>query len=389
MRKNGFTLLGIEGTRGTLASTLHTVPNTAGKFTAGPKYAEDKSLIGQSGDIRDVVLGVRADTYEGKCYLFTDAMAVLFRGLLGSTDATTAAISSTTFATGGGALGATTFASTASIPAGSVVILGTAGTTGSETKLVTGVTGGGPYTVTVGSPLAYAHLAADPITGLTAHQFSLLNSYSVGSQPPSLSVQDFDGANAYQGLGYQLDSLDIEYGVDKEMMATFKLMGNPFTSIATPSFTIPSEHLIPGWSQCDTIAGTALNTVEDGTLNLKRNTKPIFAGGSQGPQSVFADVLAAAGKEKFTVYSGDSTLTNGLARTPLVVVREFTDPVTGHLIRIQMSQVQYTNPARLAPGNEWTEVEAGFTAEMNATDAISTGISQMLVTVGNAQSTAY
>jgi len=388
MRNNGYTLLGIESTRGTLASSLKNVPNSAPHVTTQQKYLRDAALRGQSGDIADTVMGVRNDMYEGKCYLYSDIMPILFRATLGGADVVGAAPSATTLAAST-AVGATSITTHATVAAGSVIVIETPGTTLMESKLVTAVSGASdPFTLTLASPLLNAHASGVAVSGLTAHQISLLNN-TAGSQPPSLSVQDFDGASAFQMLAGQLDELSIEYGAEKEMTATFKVLTNPFTSISAPSLTLGSEHLIPGWSQCPTIAGAAVNTVEEGSLVFKRSAKPVFAGGSQGPQAIVVGPLGLTGKEKWTVYSSDPMLTYGLTRDKLVLGREFTDPVTGHFIRIQMSQVQYDTPSRLAPGNIWTEVEGNFAAEMNATDAVSSGIAQVLVTVGNAQTVSY
>jgi len=128
------------------------------------------------------------------------------------------------------------------------------------------VTGAGPYT----------------------HNIKLLNNASIGSQPQSYSIMDFDGANYFTLLGAQADQLEISFGAEAAAESTVKFMTNPYTSgtSATAPFSSPSlstVHMIPAWDTTITVAGTTYTYIQDGTLTLARKTAPIFTMGAQAP----------------------------------------------------------------------------------------------------------
>ena len=242
------------------------------------------------------------------------------------------------------------------------------------------VTGAGPYT----------------------HNIKLLNNASIGSQPQSYSIMDFDGANYFTLLGAQADQLEISFGAEAAAESTVKFFTNPYTSgtSATAPFSSPSlstVHMIPAWDTTITVAGTTYTYIQDGTLTLARKTAPIFTMGAQAPYQNFAGPIEVTGKFTAVVNSLTDPWSTGsgataLTRSPQALVITFTDPndsisATQYSVSFTMTQAQFQNVKRTR-GKAYTEVEVEFTANADATDA-TTGYSPIQANIVNATSTAY
>ena len=264
-----------------------------------------------------------------------------------------------------------------------------------------------------------------PNAGLYTHTIKLLNSASIGSQPQSYSILDFDGANYFLMTGAQADSLNITFGAEAAADATVKFMANPYTSstsapagTAFSTFTWPAngDHMIPAWNtvvQYGPIGGslTTYNWIQTGELSIARKTTPIHTMGQQSPYALFAGPIEVTGKFTAVVdnnadsWSTASTYTpvttttgtlsataDALSRDPQKMIITMTDPndnvSTGSqsigftLNNVQMHDVKRTR------GKEYTEVEVSFTANANTTDA-TTGFSPIQATIVNAVTNAY
>jgi len=384
MSANAFTILGVETTKGTLSSALKSVPLDAPQITPQQKRLRDAALRGSPIDLYGMVAGVRNDMYDCKGNVFADTFPILLRSFLGSPDMVTAAPTNTTLAAGATA-GAATISTVATIPAGSAITFGTAPT--AESHVVSAVSGSGPFTVTLTQPVHYNQLSGIPVAGLTAHKIGIQND-QVGSQPPGVSLQHFDGANAFQLLAGQGDELDINFGTEEAFSFTAKWLAQAFTTISTPSPSFSTEIFVPAWSGQSTLNGTTSAVINTGKLNIKRGTEAIFTQGQQSPHALFAGPCAVSGDMTFVVESGDTTLTTALATGTIPVILNLVDPNTGHFVHLQMSAVQLYDPKR-TEGKIYTEVATSFVAEGNATDAVTGGEAQIVATVGNAQSAAY
>ena len=242
------------------------------------------------------------------------------------------------------------------------------------------VTGAGPYT----------------------HNIKLLNNPSIGSQPQSYSIMDFDGANFFTLLGAQADQLEISFGAEAAAEATVKFMANPYTSgtSATSPFSAPSlstVHMIPAWDTVISVAGTPYTYIQDGTLTLARKTAPIFTMGAQAPYQNFAGPIEVTGKFTAVVNSQSDPWSTGtgataLTRSPQALVITFTDPNdssggTQFSVSFTMTQAQFQNVKRTR-GKAYTEVEVEFTANADATDA-TTGYSPIQANIINATAAPY
>jgi len=239
-------------------------------------------------------------------------------------------------------------------------------------------------------------------SGPYSHAIKVLNNPATGSQPPTYSILDFDGANYFTVTGAQADTLGITFGADAAAEATVKYLGNPYTAytsaptvFATQSLSV--EHLIPAWNTTVTIGGTTYTNVSTGEISINRKTQPIFTLGTQAPYNLFAGPIEVTGKFTFVINSTADVFSTGssaygLTRSPEAIVVTLTDPNdatsgTNHVVSFAMSAAQIHSIKRTR-GKEYTELEVEFTANANANDA-TTGYSPIQSTVINNVSATY
>ena len=238
-------------------------------------------------------------------------------------------------------------------------------------------------------------LGPDSVSGSTiyTHVIGLQNSASTGSQPSSVTINNFDGGNAFQIAGAQAASLDITFGADKAVEAAIKYMGQPWTT-PTPTASYGTEALIPGWDTAISINSTSFLNIMDGSIKIDRKTAPIFTAGQQGPHTVFAGPCAVSGSFTVVVEAADAftigSTAYGLYRqaSNLPMSLTFTDPsditsATNHSIKFQMSDVQFHSPKR-SVGKDFVELTVDFDAQANTSDATNGGYSPIKATVKNA-----
>jgi len=239
-------------------------------------------------------------------------------------------------------------------------------------------------------------------SGPYSHTIKVLNSPSTGSQPPTYSILDFDGANYFTVTGAQADTLGLTFGADAAAEATVKYMGNPYTSYTSAptvfaTQSLSAEHLIPAWNTVVSIGGTTYTNVSTGEISINRKTQPIFTLGTQAPYNLFAGPIEVTGKFTFVINSTADVFSTGsgaygLTRSPEAIVVTLTDPNdatsgTQHSVAFTMSAAQIHNIKRTR-GKEYTELEVEFTANANQTDS-ATGYSPIQATVINATSLSY
>ena len=237
--------------------------------------------------------------------------------------------------------------------------------------------------------IAYAALGTDTVTGTTpkVHTITLKNDATTGSQPPSVSIIDFDGQQAFQMLDAQTTDVKLTFGAEAAVEATTKFVALPWTQVSTPgSLSIGTNTFVPGWDVALTIGGTSSAVLVDGELNINRNSVPIFTAGNQGPYRTWAGPIEVTGRLKFVVESSDPILltANGkyaLTQSPQPVVLTFTEPTTTYTTVVTMTSVQF-HDAKRTRDKAYVEVEANFTANANTTDAAS-GFSPIKIVAQN------
>lgn len=156
--------------------------------------------------------------------------------------------------------------------------------------------------------IAKAALGYEAIVGASApytHTVSLVNN-TTGSQPPSVTVQDFDGSGTFQMLASQLGDLKITFGAEQALEWEAKFMANPFTVITNPSTSFSTEVFVPSWDVVATIGGSVVPVLVSGDLTISRSTAPIFtAQGTNAPYRNFAGPIEVKGTMKFIVENND------------------------------------------------------------------------------------
>ena len=231
----------------------------------------------------------------------------------------------------------------------------------------------------------------DTVTGAGpyVHTIPLFNSAAVASQPPGYSLTDFNGYQALQMAGAQLDSLEIDFTLKDSFQYKAKFAGQPFTVVSTPTGATYSgvDKVVPSWSNAVQIGGVASAILVDGSITLARNTQPVWTAGQQNPVVTFADKLDVTGKLTLLVAGTDAVQPAGLTYQQQALTLTFTDPSSSHTCLLQMSKVQFTDP-KISRGQAWDQIDVTLKIVANTTDA-STGYSPIKAVVTNAQSASY
>lgn len=239
--------------------------------------------------------------------------------------------------------------------------------------------------------------STDTVTGTTApytHVIGLNTTPSTGSQPPSYTGVDVDnvaqtGGNAKQFTAAQLVELSIEFAADGALSYTSKFAANPFAYETKPSESFSTTVFVPAWTGAITLGGTKSTVVISGSLDIKRDTKPIFTvRDSQAPYRLWAGPAAVSGKFVFVAEATEANYGNALDRDHQVLKMKFTDPVSTDTVTFQMSAAQLKTP-KVTSDKAWEEITANFVANANSTDAVDGGYAPIKTTTTNAQKTPY
>ena len=381
-------LIALEAVRGTAAATTMAMPYKAPKYKPDLTLEPDETLQGSMATVYDLIRGLRYDSHGWDSYPYLDSFPVLLAAALGSPDTVGTAPTSTT-TDGTAVAGATTLPLTANSGAGWVKI-GSGAT--QETRKITTVTGSvAPFSATLATPLAFAHGTGETVTGLTSHEFSLLNnSASTGNQPPSCTINDYDGDQWRQITAAQLSKLTVKGNATGLVDYTVDWVGNAAVTPSPPSYSPTTAVALPGWTAAVSIGGTLLTYVESWELDLNRDTKPVPAvTGTQAYFDYWADALTVTGKITVIEQAGGPQFVQYLAGTKEVLDITVFDLTTGNALDLHATSTMFKTGAlqRGAKG----QVKATFDIEClpNTTDATAGGKSHMTATVANGQTTAY
>lgn len=381
-------LLGLEAVRGTAATTQLAVPVKSPKLKPDQAVIDDDTLQGSMVEVYDQELGLRYDSHGWDSYPYMDTFGLFLAAELGSPDTMTAAPASTTLAAAAVA-GATTVSCTATIAPGSYIVIGSGRTI--ETHLTGTVTGTGPYTVALVYPLVNAQASGATVTGLTKHQWSLLNnSPSTGNMPLSCTITDFDGEEWRQFTAGQLDKLTMKGNATKFVDYSCDWFANPFTNPGPPSYSPSSVTAPPGWTAQFAIGGTQVNYVEDWELDLARQVEAV-PGITGGPTyfEYMVNAITAVGKLTVIEQSGAPELTKYLDGTQTSLDITLFDVETGYALNLHSSKCKFKT-GEIVRGTKG-EVKAQFDLQLlpSTSDALAGGKSPLIATVANATATAY
>lgn len=380
--------LGLEAVRGTAAASVSAIPVKAPKYKPDLKLIPDDTLQGSMVSTYDMIRGLRYDSHGWDAYPRLDTFPMLLMAELGSPDTVGTAPASTTLAASATA-GAVSISTTASIAAGSWIVIGTGAKI--ETHLTTTVTGtASPYTIGLAAPLVYAQASGATVTGLTSHKFSLLNNAGQGNQPPSATINDFDGEEWRQLTACQLDQLTLKGNATGLLDYTTTWFGNPAVTPSTPTVSYSTTEAVPGWTCVVSVGGTAVNYVEEWEFDMKRGVKPIPSlTGTQEYFLYYADPLVATGKLTVIEQSGAPELSAYLAGTKESIDFTIYDVSSGYALDLHSSKAIFTTGEIERGANGEVKASLDFTLLPTATDATAGGVSPMTATVANGQTTAY
>jgi hypothetical protein len=225
-------------------------------------------------------------------------------------------------------------------------------------------------------------------TGASApytHAVSLLNSGT--GQPVTYTFTDYDGVNAREFGGAQMQSLDVKFSADSLLTYTAKAMGyqSVVGSTPTPSFTTVTP--TPSWTGAVSIAGAASIKMAEGNIAISRDVTPIFTvEDTQRPYQVFAGPLRVEGSMLFVTES-DAELNYYLNNTQPVVVVDFTQGASTALTQVQftLSKCAFTI-GKIERSKDYVETNVTFKGIANTTDAgASLGFSPIKVQLKNAK----
>jgi hypothetical protein len=384
--------LGREPTYGTETApgTDGWIPVRSPDWSANTKYHEDKGFRGSMVDTYRWVQGVKFGEYSFQGDVFPDRLGKLLRAILGNIDVVSGVTSSGAQTLSAGvSAGATAISVPTSIPSGTLVQVG--GGFSTEVRTTTGVSGGGPYTVTLPA-LSFAHLSGAPVVTVTStqfdHRFALLNNDNThNNQPPSWSISDWYGPGWRRVVGAMCSELTFTSTADSLLAYSTKFTGATPIVPTAPSASYTTTAPIPGH-----VGAVLLNAVDGNVLghelSLKRTVTPKFTqSGTAAPSAIIAGPLSVSGKVT-VLMSSEAELNHYLndIHPPMDVLFNVSADAQ---LQFTCDQVAFNQPPKINRGTDAVECELSFDAEANTTDAAAGGVSPILVRLRNLVSTQY
>lgn len=310
-----FVGIATETSQGTPVAMTSTVLVDQMKPKDSPKFLDDKSWRGSMAtDAFAKIQGVKLAELELGGPAYGDGLGYFLRNILGDMAYTgTSTGTGSTTLTSSAAAGATSISTAATIPASTIVQIGTGAT--AEVFTTGAPSGSGPYTIPLTTPtggLVYAHASAQavqPVTGPYTQAHSLLN--SGGGQPVSHTITHFLGPTATSGArqypGACFSELLLKWNAESELLSwTGKATSWPSVALGSAPTANPSTVLpVASWRMQLGIGGpasggTLVNTVIDGEITIKREVVPYFTvTGTQNPYIIQRGGLSVEGKLNF------------------------------------------------------------------------------------------
>jgi hypothetical protein len=363
----------------------------------GPKYKPDLQLLPDEGlrssmvTLYDEVPGLRFDSHGWDSYPYMDTLPVFLEAILGSKDTLTAAPASTVLVAEAAA-GATKIITEKTIAEGSYVTIGTPGST-IETHLTKTVTekGAKEFEVELAYSLGFKHANGATVTGLTKHQFSLLNNAPAeGNQPPSWTLSDFGGETNWRQLpAAQLDSLVISGAADSLPKMATNWFANAAVTPSAPSPSFSTAEAPPGWTVVASIGGTRIGYLASWEFDLKRNVKNVPAiTGTQNFYQHYAGAIVATAKVTLLEDPNATWLTAYENGTLESIDLTLSDVQNGWAANLHSTKAKFTS-GELDRSKEYVEVPLDIQLIPSAEDALAGGVSPIIATVANARTEEY
>lgn len=284
----GYVGIAKETVQGTWVTPTYFLPVTKGDAEIDYDQLQDLSYRNNDSNLQGLYQGAGQSAVDLEFPAYPDSIGWALR-IIGPdtvTPGVSTTLSSPTTA------GATSISVAASIPSGSTIMIGTAGTVEYAT---TGTpSGSGPYTIPIAAPtagLTYAHASSVAVVSQTTHTFK----QSATTPKPTYSITEWNTVDYWGHPGCMLSDVDIK--VDPKAICTIDAkytgwIGASQTGPITPTFSEPAPLL--GWQFTMTNAGASSTRGLTYDLSLKRSTEAIHgSNGTQQPREVFSGVIDA------------------------------------------------------------------------------------------------
>lgn len=382
-------ILGIakETVAGTYVAPTVYIPFTKADFEDVYTELKDESYRANDTMLQGMYQGVVHATWDITLHAYPDLLGHFLRGIIGP-DTVTAGVS-TTVATGGSSIGATTLPSTASIAALTYISVGTGAT--QEYAYVTAVSGAGPYSLTVTTVvgqtvgLTKAHIATEPIVAQSSHVFQQ-SSNPATKVTYSLTVYDTTQTVSYSGAA--VSDLAIKIDPKATVTADVKFMTFPqvVQTLPTPTFTALPPLL--GWEWNMTNAGGSSTRGLTFDMAIKRAVEAVHASdGIQAPREIFQGALESDGTYK-AIFENQTDLNLYLNYTQSPTTALLQQPASGTdgsgaSLALTMSKSGWYKGKRDLASN-YVQADFSLSGIYNATDS-----GAVQATLKNFQSTAY
>lgn len=208
------------------------------------------------------------------------------------------------------------------------------------------------------------------------HTISLKNASATGAdaQPTSFTLTDFYAANVRSYPGVQIHDFSLKFTAEGLLEYDAKGTGFASSTVSTPTPSFSTVLPVPTWQGTVSVGGVSVSNAVDGSLDLKRSSKPIFAvANTQNPYQVFVGALETSGKLKF-VMEDDTQLTNFISNSQPAIVLNWANGSGSTATQIQatITKGAYT-AAVIDRGADYVVVEVELNAQGNTTDAGATG----------------
>lgn len=296
-----FTGWGKETVQGTATAPTFTVPVTKFDPKDNVTYLKDTAWRNAMAELYGMVQGTTLADLDMEGPFFGDAIGYPLTDIWGdywqsvNGTAGTATSLASAYAPPGTTI---TVTAATGITTGTVIAVGTIGTTACEVRTAMSVAG---TTVTLSSPLYQAHASAAPVTPYTAvttyvHNWSLLNAGSgaggyPAAQPPTYTVTDYTGVTASTGARvYAYTCLsELNLTGTSTALLMWDAKGQAWASSAaamTPTSSPTGTRPQASWQSLVTVGGTQVNTFSEWKFTTTRKIDAKFT--NSGQQDPFA-----------------------------------------------------------------------------------------------------
>lgn len=387
---------GVEATQGTVVAPTQSMP--VDHFDPEDKWVwlDDKALRGSMTEPYNRVQGPGHSefAFSGPGYL--DTLPFLLSNILGDVAYSgTYTGSGTTTLASSAAAGATTISTTLTIAATTKIQIDTGAL--SEVRIVSTVTGSGPFTLTLNAPLTSAHASAvvvKPVQAPYSDAFAVLNSGT--AQPSSLSITDWQGPTASTAArvypGCCLSELTIKGSAESStLMIDAKGMGWPSVPAGTAPVPILSNVLPQAAWQgqiglAGTVGTTQVKTINDFEIAIKRVIEPIYtAQNSSNPYFIQRGKVTVSGK--YAVVAADETsltyLTSNTQPQTQIIVSNGLSGASALALQVDVLNAAYTT-SKINRGKAAVGYDVTWDAIANTTNTgASGGYGPIVITTTN------